>query len=99
MQSEGSLDVDIPFRDIGFQGVPFRTNVLLQPTTECLVHLTDPPFLVVTITDIEIAHLERVQVVYYCLSFFSFYLFVTVLISFSFLSIVWIKKFRSRVYF
>ncbi|RHZ49171.1 hypothetical protein Glove_529g41 [Diversispora epigaea] len=59
--SEGSLDVDIPFRDIGFQGVPFRTNVLLQPTTECFVHLTDPPFLVVTITDIEIAHLERVQ--------------------------------------
>ncbi|CAG8460092.1 15884_t:CDS:2, partial [Cetraspora pellucida] len=45
--SEGRVDVDIPFREICFQGVPFRTNVLLQPTTECLVHLTDLPFLVV----------------------------------------------------
>ncbi|CAB4485087.1 unnamed protein product [Rhizophagus irregularis] len=59
--SEGRVDVDIPFREIAFQGVPFRTNVLLQPTTECLVHLTDPPFLVITIADVEIAHLERVQ--------------------------------------
>ena len=33
----------------------------LQPTTECLVHLTDPPFLVVTLSEIEIASLERVQ--------------------------------------
>ena len=56
------MDVDVPFREIAFQGVPFRTNVLLQPTTDCLVHLTDPPFLVITIADIEIAHLERVQV-------------------------------------
>ncbi len=44
-----------------FNGVPFRTNVLLQPTTDCLVHLTDPPFLVITLTDVEIVHLERVQ--------------------------------------
>ena len=41
--------------------MPFRTNVRLQPTTECLVHLSDPPFLVVTLSDIEIASLERVQ--------------------------------------
>ena len=41
--------------------MPFRTNVRLQPTTECLVHLSDPPFLVVTLADIEIASLERVQ--------------------------------------
>ena len=33
----------------------------LQPTTECVVHLTDPPFLVVTLSEIEIASLERVQ--------------------------------------
>ena len=41
--------------------MPFRTNVRIQPTTECLVHLSDPPFLVVTLSDIEIASLERVQ--------------------------------------
>ncbi|KAG4304385.1 hypothetical protein PORY_002095 [Pneumocystis oryctolagi] len=59
--NEGRIDVDIPVRELGFTGVPFRSNVLLQPTTECLVHLTDPPFLVITLSDIEIAHLERVQ--------------------------------------
>ncbi|KAI9595339.1 FACT complex subunit spt16 [Syncephalis fuscata] len=56
-----AMAVDVPFRDLGFFGVPHRSNVLLQPTTDCLVYLSDPPFLVVTIADIEIAHLERVQ--------------------------------------
>jgi nucleosome binding factor SPN SPT16 subunit len=55
------LDVDIPFRELGFSGVPFRSNVLCQPTTECLVQLIDPPFLVVTLQDVEVVHLERVQ--------------------------------------
>ncbi|TDL27246.1 FACT complex subunit SPT16 [Rickenella mellea] len=56
-----TLEADIPFRELSFEGVPFRTNVRLQPTTECLVHLSDPPFLVVTLSEIEIASLERVQ--------------------------------------
>ncbi|KAI0057097.1 FACT complex subunit SPT16 [Artomyces pyxidatus] len=56
-----ALEPDIPFRELSFEGVPFRTNVRLQPTTECLVTLSDPPFLVVTLADIEIASLERVQ--------------------------------------
>ncbi|KAF8275222.1 FACT complex subunit SPT16 [Lactarius quietus] len=56
-----ALEPDIPFRELSFEGVPFRTNVRLQPTTECLVHLSDPPFLVVTLGDIEVASLERVQ--------------------------------------
>ncbi|KAJ3572801.1 hypothetical protein NP233_g2845 [Leucocoprinus birnbaumii] len=56
-----TLELDIPFRELSFEGVPFRTSVRLQPTTECLVHLTDPPFLVVTLSEIEIASLERVQ--------------------------------------
>ncbi|KAK9477639.1 FACT complex subunit-domain-containing protein [Lipomyces japonicus] len=56
-----AFDVDIPFRELGFSGVPFRANVLCQPTTDSLVQLIDPPFLVITLADIEIAHLERVQ--------------------------------------
>ncbi|BGP43975.1 FACT complex subunit spt16 [Rhodotorula kratochvilovae] len=59
--SNGRVEVDIPFRELGFQGVPFRSNVLLQPTTDTLVFLTEPPFLVLTLAEIEIAHLERVQ--------------------------------------
>ncbi|KAI9729207.1 MAG: FACT complex subunit spt16 [Cirrosporium novae-zelandiae] len=56
-----SVGVDIPFRDLAFNGVPFRSNVLVQPSTDCLVQLTEPPFTVVTLNEIEVAHLERVQ--------------------------------------
>lgn len=56
-----SIGVDIPFRELSFNGVPNRSNVLCQPTTDCLVQLTEPPFLVVTLDEIEVVHLERVQ--------------------------------------
>ncbi|KKK24131.1 hypothetical protein P175DRAFT_0523793 [Aspergillus ochraceoroseus IBT 24754] len=56
-----SVDVDIPFREIGFTGVPNRSSVLIQPATDALVQLTEPPFLVLSLNEIEIAHLERVQ--------------------------------------
>ena len=58
--SNALLNVDIPIRTLGFYGVPFRQNVLCQPTRDCLVHLTDPPFLVVPLADVEVASLERV---------------------------------------
>jgi nucleosome binding factor SPN SPT16 subunit len=56
-----SLEVDMPLRELGFHGVPFRSNVYIQPTTDCLIQVTEPPFMVVTLDDIEVAHLERVQ--------------------------------------
>jgi len=56
-----NLSVDIPFRELGYNGVPARSSVLIQPSTDCLVQLTEPPFLVVTLSDIELVHLERVQ--------------------------------------
>ncbi|ORY59508.1 FACT complex subunit spt-16 [Pseudomassariella vexata] len=56
-----SLEVDMPLRELGFNGVPFRSNVYIQPTTDCLIQVTEPPFMVITLDDIEIAHLERVQ--------------------------------------
>lgn len=55
------VGVDIPFRELGFNGVPNRSSVLCQPTTDCLVQLTEPPFLVISLDEIEIVHLERVQ--------------------------------------
>ncbi|KAI1466114.1 SPT16-domain-containing protein [Daldinia caldariorum] len=59
-KNEG-VEVDMPLRELGFNGVPFRSNVVIQPTTDCLIQITEPPFLVITLEDIEIAHLERVQ--------------------------------------
>lgn len=59
--SHGAIDLDIPFRELGFQGVPFRSAVFCMPTRDCLISLIDPPYLVVTLEEIEVAHLERVQ--------------------------------------
>jgi nucleosome binding factor SPN SPT16 subunit len=58
---DANLRVDMPFRDLSFHGVPSRSNVIVQPTTDCLIQLTEPPFLVVTLDDIELVHLERVS--------------------------------------
>lgn len=56
-----NLQVDMPYRELGFNGVPSRSSVYMQPTTECLIQITEPPFTVVTLSDIEVVHLERVQ--------------------------------------
>ena len=56
-----NLSVDVPFRELGFNGVPSRSSVIVQPSTDCLVQLTEPPFFVVSLADIEVVHLERVQ--------------------------------------
>ena len=39
--TKGELEFDMPFRDLGFHGVPYRSTVLLQPTSGCLVNLTE----------------------------------------------------------
>lgn len=59
--SNGTVDLDVPFRELGFYGVPFRSAVFCMPTRDCLVQLVDPPFLVVPLEEVEIAHLERVS--------------------------------------
>jgi nucleosome binding factor SPN SPT16 subunit len=56
------VSVDIPFRELSFNGVPHRSNVLMAPATDALVQLTEPPFTVITLEEIEVAHLERIQV-------------------------------------
>lgn len=52
---------DQPFRGMSFNGVPARSSVLIQPTTDCIVQLTEPPFTVITMSEVEVIHLERVQ--------------------------------------
>lgn len=59
---ELNIGADVPFREISFNGVPNRSNVLMQPSTDALVQLTEPPFTVITLEEIEVAHLERIQV-------------------------------------
>ena len=59
-QSNYAIEVDMPIRELGFFGVPGRQNVFLMPTKECLVHLTDPPFTVATLNEVEFASFERI---------------------------------------
>jgi len=56
-----TLEFDIPYRDLGFQGTPLKEMVMVQPTLNCLVNLTETPFFVVDLNDIDHAHFERVS--------------------------------------
>ncbi|KAG8222217.1 hypothetical protein J437_LFUL001415 [Ladona fulva] len=55
------VEFDTPFRELGFPGAPYRSTVLLQPTSGCLVTLTEWPPFVITLEDVELVHFERVQ--------------------------------------
>lgn len=59
--TKGEVEFDTPFRDLGFPGVPYRSIVLLQPTSSCLVSLSDWPPFVITLEEVELVHFERVQ--------------------------------------
>jgi nucleosome binding factor SPN SPT16 subunit len=52
---------DIPYRELGFMGTPFKEMVLLQPSVHCLVSLTDMPFFIITLDEVEHVHFERVM--------------------------------------
>ncbi|KAJ7544149.1 hypothetical protein O6H91_09G066200 [Diphasiastrum complanatum] len=54
------LEFDIPFRELGFHGVPNKSVAFIVPTVNCLVELIETPFLVVTLSEIEVINLERV---------------------------------------
>ncbi|XP_052192943.1 FACT complex subunit SPT16-like [Diospyros lotus] len=54
------LEFDQPLRELGFHGVPYKASAFIVPTSTCLVELIETPFLVVTLSEIEIVNLERV---------------------------------------
>ncbi|KAJ3126078.1 FACT complex subunit spt16 [Nowakowskiella sp. JEL0407] len=61
-ESKGLVSFDEPIPDLGFNGVPNKSQVFIQPTRQdCLVNLSELPFLCITMADVELVHLERVQ--------------------------------------
>lgn len=54
------LEFEIPFRELGFNGVPHRQTGFLMPSVNALVELIDMPFTVITMTEVNIVNLERV---------------------------------------
>ena len=57
---ELNLEFDIPFRELGFAGVPFKSTSFLIPTVYCLVDLIEMPFFVLTLSEVAVVNLERV---------------------------------------
>ena len=61
-----NLEFEVPFRELAFQGVPFKTTCQVMPTVYALVELVEGggsqanPFLVVTLDEVEVVNLERV---------------------------------------
>lgn len=60
-QNKYNLEFDMPYSELSFYGAPNKGIVKLMPTVNCLVNLTEFPFYVITLDDIEIVHFERVQ--------------------------------------
>ncbi|KAI5658442.1 hypothetical protein M9H77_27235 [Catharanthus roseus] len=54
------LEFDQPLRELGFHGVPHKASAFIVPTSSCLVELVETPFVVITLSEIEIVNLERV---------------------------------------
>lgn len=60
-QTNEAFDFDVPFNELGFFGVPFRSSCTLKPTSSCLVNLSEWPPFVVTLDEVEFVHFERVS--------------------------------------
>lgn len=60
-RAQHSFAFDLPYRELGFQGAPNKDMVLLQPTVNCLVNLTENPPFIVSLSEIEHVHFERVM--------------------------------------
>lgn len=57
--SKTNLEVDIPVDDLTFSGCPQKQVVKIRPTKECLVALSEFPFFVLDVNEIEVVHFER----------------------------------------
>jgi len=53
---------ETPWRVLGFHGTPHKEMVFIQPTQNCLINVTEMPFFVLDLTDVEHANFERVSV-------------------------------------
>ncbi|XP_071494037.1 FACT complex subunit SPT16-like [Diadema antillarum] len=61
MQTKSEIEFEVPFRDLGFPGVPHRSTVNLQPTSSCLINVVEWPTFCISLDEVELVHFERVQ--------------------------------------
>lgn len=63
VENNSNLRIDRVSKDVYFEGVPYRQNVQIRPSSTCLVNLLEPPFLIVDFEKMEVANFERVNYV------------------------------------
>lgn len=56
-----NIEFDIPYTDLAFDGAPGRSLVKIMPTLNCLVNLTEQPFFVRAVSNIELIYFEWVH--------------------------------------
>lgn len=61
VESRYGVDFEAPYPELGFTGAPKASTLTLYPTESCIVHLVEWPPFVLNLTDVEIAHFERVS--------------------------------------
>ena len=55
------LEFDIPFEGLEFFGCPYKSVVKVRPTKNCLIAISEFPFFVIDIDEIEVVHFERLS--------------------------------------
>ena len=55
------IEFDIPINEFSFTGCPVKAVVKIRPTKYCLIAISEFPFFVIDLKDIEEVHFERVQ--------------------------------------
>jgi nucleosome binding factor SPN SPT16 subunit len=58
---QGEFEFDVPYRDLAFYGAPNKSNVHLFPTQDCLINITESPFFVLSLAEVDFACMERVH--------------------------------------
>ncbi len=56
-----TLEFDAPYRDLAFSGTPHREMVTVHFSAQCILSISEAPFFVVPLDDIEHVHFERVM--------------------------------------
>jgi nucleosome binding factor SPN SPT16 subunit len=56
-----TIEFDIPYPDLGFDGTCNKEMVFIMPSVKCLINITDNPFFVLDLSEVEHVHFERVD--------------------------------------
>jgi len=53
------IKFELPYRELEFIGISFKSNVTVFPTPSCIISLSELPFFEINVNEIEIVYFER----------------------------------------